>query len=256
MRDFLKAYKELVQSKLLDTSVVDRHVAQHVLIDKILPKTLSFFLIVEINSHSYPFVGSNQELISGFANDFVQEKGFEFFIQRLHPDEREIFLLKAAPEMAECVVNAPEEDKKNLQFQYNYKFQRKDGDYINLMEQCYILEVDDEGKGALVLCNVTLLETKDHLPLRWSARLLRNNTISETLFVRTYEESENRLDVLTPRELDILRNLAAGKTSREIGQELFISPLTVDTHRRRLLGKLECRSVVELARLAFVNGML
>jgi non-specific serine/threonine protein kinase len=43
---------------------------------------------------------------------------------------------------------------------------------------------------------------------------------------------------LTPRELDVLRLLARGKSNSEIGDALFISPLTAKTHVANLLGKL------------------
>ena len=61
---------------------------------------------------------------------------------------------------------------------------------------------------------------------------------------------------ITNREQDILRNLSTGKTSKEIAEELFISHHTVDTHRRNLLKKLNCSSVVELTRVAFHGGFL
>jgi DNA-binding CsgD family transcriptional regulator len=43
---------------------------------------------------------------------------------------------------------------------------------------------------------------------------------------------------LTPREREILRLLAAGKSNREIGDALFISPRTVQTHLASIFGKL------------------
>lgn len=124
------------------------------------------------------------------------------------------------------------------------------------MEQSYILEVDDQGRGAATLCNVILLDNIEQLSIRWSAKTRRNNSISGTIFLKTHHIGERKIKDITTRELDILRNLASGKTSKEVGNKLFISPNTVDTHRRNLLRKLECRSVVELARIAFSNGLL
>lgn len=42
---------------------------------------------------------------------------------------------------------------------------------------------------------------------------------------------------LTRREKEVLTLIAAGKTSQMIGQELFLSPLTIDTHRKNLIQK-------------------
>jgi DNA-binding CsgD family transcriptional regulator len=61
---------------------------------------------------------------------------------------------------------------------------------------------------------------------------------------------------LTRRELEVLRHVAVGRTNREIAQELFISPRTVDMHVRNLLAKLECRSRVEASHRAGEMGLL
>jgi len=57
---------------------------------------------------------------------------------------------------------------------------------------------------------------------------------------------EARLESLTRRERQVLDKVLAGKTSREIAAELFISVKTVDFHRGRILQKLEISSLREL----------
>ncbi len=61
---------------------------------------------------------------------------------------------------------------------------------------------------------------------------------------------------LTRRELEVLRHVAVGRTNREIAQELFVSPRTVDMHVRNLLSKLDCRSRVEASHRAGELGLL
>lgn len=61
---------------------------------------------------------------------------------------------------------------------------------------------------------------------------------------------------LTRRELEVLRHVSVGRTNREIAEELFISPRTVDMHVRNLLGKLDCRSRVEASHRAGELGLL
>ena len=61
---------------------------------------------------------------------------------------------------------------------------------------------------------------------------------------------------LTRRELEVLRHVSIGRTNREIAQELFLSPRTVDMHVRNLLGKLDCRSRVEASHRAGELGLL
>lgn len=56
---------------------------------------------------------------------------------------------------------------------------------------------------------------------------------------------------LTRREKHILSLIAEGKTTNTIAEELFISPLTVETHRRNLMQKLEVSNAASLIKIAF-----
>jgi two-component system response regulator FixJ len=60
-----------------------------------------------------------------------------------------------------------------------------------------------------------------------------------------------RLQVLTPRERDVLDGLAKGLPNKTIAYDLGISPRTVEIHRANLMSKLEVRSLSEALRLAF-----
>jgi len=60
-----------------------------------------------------------------------------------------------------------------------------------------------------------------------------------------------RLQVLTPREREVLDGLAQGLPNKTIAYDLGISPRTVEIHRANLMTKLEVRSLSEALRLAF-----
>lgn len=61
---------------------------------------------------------------------------------------------------------------------------------------------------------------------------------------------------LTPREQEIMRMLAAGLSTKEIAEKLFISPKTVENHRTNIMGKLGLRGSIELARYAARLGLI
>lgn len=65
--------------------------------------------------------------------------------------------------------------------------------------------------------------------------------------------TENRL---TPREVEVLRLIALGHTSVEMGQQLGLSPRTVETHRAHIHKKLGLSSRAELVRYALHRGLL
>jgi DNA-binding NarL/FixJ family response regulator len=67
--------------------------------------------------------------------------------------------------------------------------------------------------------------------------------------------SRGRLEQLSPRELEVLSRVAAGRTSREIGEDLGISHRTVETHRESIMKKLGIRTVAGLTRFALEAGL-
>ena len=64
-----------------------------------------------------------------------------------------------------------------------------------------------------------------------------------------------RLDVLTARELEVVRLVAAGLTNAEIGSHLVMSPLTAKTHVSRAMGKLRARDRAQLVVIAYETGL-
>jgi DNA-binding NarL/FixJ family response regulator len=78
--------------------------------------------------------------------------------------------------------------------------------------------------------------------------------------VRDYVErgsrGEEEFDVLTPRELEVLKLIAEAQTSKQISEALFISVKTVERHRQKILDKLGMRDRVELTRYAIRRGLI
>lgn len=64
------------------------------------------------------------------------------------------------------------------------------------------------------------------------------------------------LSILTPRQRQVLRLIAEGFTTKEIARELTISLSSAETHRTRLMERLDIHDVAGLVRFAFQNGLV
>jgi DNA-binding NarL/FixJ family response regulator len=69
-------------------------------------------------------------------------------------------------------------------------------------------------------------------------------------------QSDDPLNILSPREKEILQLIAEEHTSGEIGKMLFISEKTVEKHRANLMEKLHVRNLAGLVRLAVKYGLI
>jgi DNA-binding NarL/FixJ family response regulator len=62
--------------------------------------------------------------------------------------------------------------------------------------------------------------------------------------------------VLTPREVEVLRSVAEGRTNQEIADQLTLSIKTVQTHRANVMEKLDLRDITHLVRFAVHHGLI
>ncbi len=85
-----------------------------------------------------------------------------------------------------------------------------------------------------------------------------SDSAAESLAVHMARKKPGRslLDSLSNREIEVMRRLASGQTTREIAEAYSISVKTVDTYRFRLLKKLNLRNNAELLRFAIQNGLV
>ncbi|TVZ56145.1 LuxR family two component transcriptional regulator [Lutibacter sp. Hel_I_33_5] len=77
---------------------------------------------------------------------------------------------------------------------------------------------------------------------------------SSSTFIK-YSKKSPLLEELTSREKEIVKFISQGLTNAQIGEKLFISPRTVDTHRTNVMKKLDIHNVASLIRFAFKNGL-
>ncbi|HTT94271.1 MAG TPA: response regulator transcription factor [Solirubrobacterales bacterium] len=88
------------------------------------------------------------------------------------------------------------------------------------------------------------------------APALTSRLIEEYVGTAPQQQLHGRLHELTERELEVLEQLAAGKSNAEIGEALFLSEATVKTHLTRVLSKLGLKSRVQAVVFAYESGLV
>lgn len=62
-------------------------------------------------------------------------------------------------------------------------------------------------------------------------------------------------DILTEREIEVVKLFADGLSFKDIAEELFISTRTVESHKKNILSKLNLKTTVDLVKYAILNGL-
>lgn len=110
--------------------------------------------------------------------------------------------------------------------------------------------VKDASTSELILAIISILKGRVYLSPEFASYLIENN-------IDSVEASEihSSDSPLSHRELEVLRLVAAGRTSKEIGALLFISSRTVEKHRASLMRKLRVPHMAALVSYAITNGL-
>jgi two-component system, NarL family, invasion response regulator UvrY len=66
--------------------------------------------------------------------------------------------------------------------------------------------------------------------------------------------NQNPFDLLSPRELEIVRHLIKGASVSQIGTCLNLHTSTIGTHKARIFEKLACKNIIEINELAIINS--
>jgi two-component system response regulator NreC len=106
------------------------------------------------------------------------------------------------------------------------------------------------GKEELLRALRRIAEGEDYFPSDVTKALLREKALSPNI------TKDPLLTELSERETEIIRYVAKGKSNKEIAEDLYISPRTVDTHRSNIMRKLDVHNVAGIIRFAFVNGLV
>lgn len=115
------------------------------------------------------------------------------------------------------------------------------------------------GASAYVLKAAALEELLDALQAVKEFRLYTSPKITD-LVVQDYVRKLSTPvtedgSPLTPREREVLQLIAEGHSTKEISSKLTVSVNTVDTHRRRIMEKLDIHAVAELVKYALREGL-
>jgi DNA-binding NarL/FixJ family response regulator len=71
-----------------------------------------------------------------------------------------------------------------------------------------------------------------------------------------YLEQRSPFDLLTKREMEVFKHIAAGRTSREIAVRLDISMSTVEFHKKNLKDKLDAKNLAQLLTIAYKYNLV
>jgi DNA-binding NarL/FixJ family response regulator len=124
---------------------------------------------------------------------------------------------------------------------------------LNAGASGYLLK--NVGKEEFVTAIQKVYKGDNYFSLDLATKMITNMVLTKSSDTSS-EVIENEELQLTKREIEVIKLIAEGLTSQEIADKLFISPRTVDTHRRNLLQKLNVKNTAELIKFAIKHHIV
>jgi DNA-binding CsgD family transcriptional regulator len=229
----------------LDYAIVNDHTQFLNQLDKLGNSAISIF---DMNKRDHVYISKNYATIFGYDLQEVEQEGWSYFDKDYHPDDL-YHLMEAGIYFIKMGLALPVETIKDYKLIYDYRRKNKQGQYIRVIEQQTVLELDIKNNIWLALSVLDISPDKD-ISIPFRCRLV--NSKSGELFHFPPEED---LPKLSSREIEILSLIAKGLISKQIADKLYISVNTVNTHRQRIIEKLNVSNTAEAIQYASRLGL-
>jgi DNA-binding NarL/FixJ family response regulator len=119
----------------------------------------------------------------------------------------------------------------------------------------YIKKMMEKGASGYILKNTSKEELVGAIRAVCEGGTFFNGEVGQAL--DEYQKSSViALPVLTPREKEILGLIAEGYTNPQIAEKIYLSPFTVDSHRKNLLAKFKAKNTAILIRIAVEHQLI
>lgn len=125
----------------------------------------------------------------------------------------------------------------------------------NFSERSIILRMLNSGASGYLLKSSPMEEIETAIIRIYESGVYLGKDVQHCLATFSAQGVEE-LPPVTPREKEVIRYLSQGLSSVQIAEKMFVSPLTVDTHRRNLLQKFKVSKTVNLLQRAKELGIL
>lgn len=199
-----------------------------------------------VTGNSLEVIGySNEEIVTrnkDFISSFVHQEDFPFINHVIH-------------EAMRLVNDLPKKERPFVFVVFYARSVKKNGEVIVTQNQNIPL-VFDENNIPFVFANI--ITDISHLqPANIPHAIIINGFSNQHYHLNTTNLGLNALPRLfSVRELEILKLLIKGYTSREISQRIQISYETVRTHRRNIQTKAKCKNTRELMNFVVMNKIV
>jgi DNA-binding CsgD family transcriptional regulator len=208
--------------------------------------------IFDMHKKAHVFYSLNFGKILGYNINKKSAYGMHFLKDKIHPNDAND-LAKNGISILKLLLQFSPEERCSYKFINEYRVLNAAGVYINMIEQEQVLALDAKGNMWLTMSTIDISPNQGRLT-GLQSQIFNFKTGRIVQFKNEHASGNSTL--LTPRETEVLQLIKKGLLSKEISNSLFISVHTVNTHRQRILEKLQSDNAIEAILSASALGLI
>ena len=234
----------------LDYTILNYHLPFLERLDSIEKSSVAVF---DLYRMKYQFITNKFKYLAGYDRDQALAEGIDYFFRLMHPADLP-HVLDTSLQTMSFLFDLPPAERKDYKLSFDFRIRKADGNYLRMIQQVVVLELDKSGKIWLVMAiNDIAPYNDDTAKIR---RQLVNMKSGEFYLFPTETKEASQKPVLSHREIEILGLIAQGYLSKEIADKLFISVNTVNNHRQKILAKMNVANSSEAVKYAAGLGLV
>lgn len=242
---------EIGNSHPVDQSLIESYLEKYRALDSLTEKEQTIHFLFNYNTLSIEYLSQNAYDLSRKDADYFSGGG-EALMKKIFRVKDVHFITEEIPKAFQAVREKYSHDEiENLSFQIFIRLSEDLCGGRNKVFQYRVIEFDESKKP--LLCLGTVADVSFALEPQYISISVSDLKDSESEVVyqhRFYYKDE----ILSNREIQIVRLLVEGNTSQDVADELSISVKTVNNHRQNILRKLGAKSTSEVIRYAVMRG--
>jgi len=214
-----------------------------------------YYFVFNFATYNMDYVSKGTNSVLGIASkDFSLEK----FLNLLLPEDLKKIHEKERASLNFKLDRIPKEDILKYKTVYILRVKLNDGTQKTLLHQTKVLNLSNDDKIHQVLSIHTDVSHLN-IPIDHKISFISDEKTSY-YSIDTKSSIEiakmSLKTILTKRETEIIREFVKGKNNKEISEALFISIHTVNTHKRNILKKSNCKNTSQLIAKCINDGVI
>lgn len=216
---------------------------------------LYYYYILNFAKIEMEFVNNGVKDVLGIEpRDFSLNK----ILQLMHPDDISKLYEKEETVKHFLLNELPTEDMTSYKVVYLFRLRDINGSYKTILQQSKVLTVSEHGKIEQVI-GIHTDVTHLNIPIDHKISFISNNKPSYCSIKAGLPINLQRIhykDNFTTREIEVINKLSEGKNFKEVASDLYVSPHTINTHKKNILQKSGCKNTAELMTKCIREGVI